>query len=246
VDDSLEFADVFRALGEWARTATHGVRAGGGARGFDYIQLHTRPDPREPEVQLTFRAQLVEGRPVIAVSRSPAPSAPRRPQGDGAAVVTLGTLDDETSRRRGRDPAATCEACGVLGTVGRAVRTDGTGGVTEMHRFCIDCWPEQSARYRARWEEQDRRQRDAFLRGRAPAAAAGPGMWFEAATWHGILDLVRQIERAMIAPVPPAADDLARIATEIREQAAEVEGEMPREVEGFLQRYGAPTSAEGA
>lgn len=238
--DSLEFADVFRALGEWARTTPHGVRAGGGPGGFDHIQLHTRPDPREPEVQLTFRARLIEGRPVIAVFRSPKPPAVPPPHPDGAAVVALGTLEDEESRAGGRDPAARCEACGAPGTVGRAVRTDGSGAVTEMHRFCAECWPEQSARYRARWEEEDRRRRDAFLRGRVPAAGAGPGMWFEAATWHGTLDLVRQLERTMIAPVAPAVDDLARLAAQIRERAAEFEGEMPLEVEAFLQRYGAP------
>jgi hypothetical protein len=70
------------------------------------------------------------------------------------------------------------------------------------------------------------------------ATGAGPGMWFEAATWHGTLDLVRQVERAMIAAVPPAADDLARLAAQIRERAGELEGEIPVEVEAFLQRYG--------
>ena len=242
--DSLEFADVFRALDAWARNTSHGMRAGGGGSGgFDHIQLHARPDPREPEVQLTFRARLVEGRPVIAVSRSPEPSATQRTAHrsvqDGASVVALGIREDEELQAHGRDLAAACEACGALGTVGRAVRTDGRGAVAEMHRFCLPCWPEQSARYRARWEEEDRRRSDAFLRGHEPAGA-GLGMWFQAATWHGTLDLVREIERTMIAPVPPAADDLARLATQIRAQGADLEGEMPIEVEMFLQRYGAP------
>ena len=242
MDDSLEFTDVFRALGEWARASSHGIRAGGGGpRGFDHIQLHARPNPREPEVQLTFRARLVEGRPVIAVSRSPEPLAPRPAEPDGAAATAvLGMPRDEESGRRGRDPTAACEACGARGTIGRAARTDGSGAVTEMHRFCIDCWPEQSARYRARWEEEDRRRRDAMLRGRAPVVGAGPGTWFESATWHGILDLVRQIERSMLAPAPPGVDHLARLAEHIGGQAAEIEGEMPLEVEAFVQRYGAP------
>ena len=53
-------------------------------------------------------------------------------------------------------------------------------------------------------------------------------------------DLVRQIERDMIAPVPPRPEALTHIAEEIRKHAAELEGEMPLEVEWFLRRYGAP------
>jgi hypothetical protein len=237
MDDSLEFEDVFRALSKWSRTTPRGARAGGGGpRGFDHIQLHARPDPQGPEVQLTFKARFVEGRPVIVVSCSPKPEA-RRSLPDGTPVV-LSTIEDRSPGKRGRDPAAVCEACGRLGTVGFAARTDGSGAVTEMHRFCADCWPEQSARYRARWEEERRRQRDAFLRGRAPAAGAEPGMTFHAATWHGILELVREIERTMVAPLPPIAEDLARLAAQIREQAPEFEDEMPLEVETFLRRYG--------
>jgi hypothetical protein len=65
-------------------------------------------------------------------------------------------------------------------------------------------------------------------------------MWFQSATWHGTLELVREIERTMIAPVPPAPADLARMAAEIREDAAVLDGTMPLEVELFVQRHGAP------
>jgi hypothetical protein len=65
-------------------------------------------------------------------------------------------------------------------------------------------------------------------------------MWFQAATWHGALDVVRHIERSMIAPIPPTAHDLAQLAAQFREGTAQFEGEMPFEVEAFLQRYGAP------
>jgi len=240
MDNSLDFTAVSRALNEWARTNPRGMRTGGGSSGgFDHIQLHTRPDPREPEVQLTLRAQLVDGRPVIVVSHSPTRSDAQRP-GRRESVVAFGRVGDDGGAVSGRDPGAVCEACGATGTVGRAARTDASGSVAEMHRFCAACWPEQSARYRARWEEEDRRRRDAFFRDRAPAAGPGPGMWFESATWHGTLELVRQIERTMIAPLPPAADDLAQLAAEIREQASAFEGEMPLEVESFLRRYGPP------
>ena len=45
----------------------------------------------------------------------------------------------------------------------------------------------------------------------------------------------------MIAPIPPAPDDLTELAAQIREQAPDLEGEMPFEVEAFLRRYGEPT-----
>jgi hypothetical protein len=35
-------------------------------------------------------------------------------------------------------------------------------------------------------------------------------------------------------------DDLARLAAQIRDQAPELQGEMPLEVEAFLRRYGTP------
>jgi hypothetical protein len=242
MSDALDFPELFRALDEWARAAFHGVRAGGdGGGGFDHIQLHTRPVAPEPERQLTLRACLIAGRPVIAVTRSPEPPERGRLEAREDTVVGLGPGAGEDEGGGGRDPNAECAGCGVSGTVGWAARTDTSGAVLETHRFCAACWPEQAARYRARWEEEDRRHADALLRGRAPAAAgAGRGMWFEAATWHGTLDLVRQIEQTMVAPVPPAPADLARLAEEIRGRASQIEGEMPWEVEAFLHRYGTP------
>ena len=115
------------------------------------------------------------------------------------------------------------------------------GAAAEIRRFCAACWPEQSARYRARWAEEDRLASEAFLRDDArPESRLGPTTWFESATWHNTLDLVRDIERQMIAPIPPSPEGLAALAAYIRAHAAERVGEMPSEVEGFLQRYGAP------
>jgi len=237
-DDSLDSSDLSRALGEWARSASYGVRMGGRPGGFDSIQLHTRPDPRAPEVQLTLRAQLVDGRPVIVATRSP--TRPAAPERSSVQVVGFGRLGDAARGPLGRDPDATCEGCGTTGTVGRAVRTGADETIVESHRFCAACWPEQSARYRARWEEEDRLREEAFHRGEAPGGV-GHGTWFEAATWHGTLELVRSIERTMIAPMPPAPADLASLVEEIRAYAPELEGPMPLEVEMFVQRYGAPS-----
>lgn len=240
-EDALDLRGLLRALGEWAATTPRGVRSGDGTHGIERIQFHTRPDPRAPEVQLTLRAELVDGHPVIVATQSPMGASTAPPDPRSTLVVGLGPSGDSDDVSRGRDPDAACEGCGTIGTVGRAVRTDADNGVTEQHRFCATCWPEQSARYRARWDEENRRRSDDFLRGREPrVAGAGRGMWFQSSTWHTTLELVRTIERMMIAPTPPAPRDLAKIAADIREQAATHEGEMPLEVEHFVQRYGSP------
>lgn len=54
------------ALSACARAAPRGCRFGGlGGDCYDTIQLHHRPDPLGPEVAVTLRATMLEGRPVI-------------------------------------------------------------------------------------------------------------------------------------------------------------------------------------
>src|SRR5207249_2727157 len=118
------------------------------------------------EVQLTFRPVMVDGHPLIRVEHPTlnTASAPERARDRGSeqAVAVFREVASSTAR----EPDARCETCGVIGTVGRASRTDSGGAVFESHRFCGACWPEQMARYRARWSEQDRLRSDQFLRGR--------------------------------------------------------------------------------
>src|SRR5690349_13144860 len=89
-----------------------------------------------------------------------------------------------------REPDATCEQCGARGTVGQAVRFGEAGEVLELHRFCAACWPEERARYDARWREADRVAAEAWMRDpdRVPAPPS-LGSAFESATWHTTLDL---------------------------------------------------------
>jgi hypothetical protein len=140
-----------------------------------------------------------------------------------------------------REPDATCEGCGTQGTVARALRTDAGGRPTEVHRFCAACWPEQSARLRARWSEEDRVLADAWLRD--PDSAPRPpsrGAAFESATWHATLAFVGMLMQDVHRGVGPSPTDLTAIAAEIRASMQEREGAVPFEVEVFLQRYGAP------
>jgi len=140
-----------------------------------------------------------------------------------------------------REPDARCEACGVLGTVGRAMRTDAAGVPTEIHRFCAPCWPENAARFQARWNEETRLATEAWLR--APDRMPQPlakGAVFESATWHNALAIVREINLALRQSEPPSLDDLAAFAAQLRAAVPELEGPMPFEIESFIRAHGAP------
>lgn len=227
---------LMAAITTWATTLPHGCRLSGSAGGLSYLQLHTRPDPQGPEVQLTFRPMIVDGHAVIVVEHPALEQSNARVDATSNSARAQYVIPEMSPR----DPTARCESCGVVGTVGRASRTDSTGAILESHQFCLACWPEQAARYRARWSEEDRVWQDRFLRGLEPARGAGPGMAFEAATWHSTLKLVRDIQRQMIAPMVPSKESLAEMASQIQANASRFEGDMPFEVEAFIRRYGPP------
>lgn len=65
------------------------------------------------------------------------------------------------------------------------------------------------------------------------------GMSFVSATWHGTIDLVRELTlQARYYREPPTAETLASIADGIRASAAEKERPMPIEVRAFLAEFG--------
>ena len=142
-----------------------------------------------------------------------------------------------------REPDAECETCSARGTVGRAIRTDADGMPLEIHRFCAACWPEQSARLGARWDEETRVAVEAWMRG-APDAPPPPasGTVLESATWHQPLAFVRLINSALKRGDNVDAGELTRIAREFETLAADRVGQMPLEVELFIRAHGAPAS----
>ena len=140
------------------------------------------------------------------------------------------------------DAEAVCEGCGVRGTVGRAVRSEANGNPVEVHRFCAECWPEWPAFYRARWEDRVRIATLAW-KDQPPGTSVEPpapsGMWFESATWHGVIDVVKRLMReSRYYREPPSREVLARVASEIRAKAGEKVGPMPIEVRAFLAEFG--------
>lgn len=134
-----------------------------------------------------------------------------------------------------REPEQVCEACGTLGTMGRAVRTDGQGQVVEIHRFCRACWPEQRARYRARWDEEARVTREAFMSEPRPTRQPEFGYALEGASWHGVLDLIAPFRYASSRVEPLGAESLRELETEWAQLEAEFGEPMPLEVRAFLQ-----------
>ena len=233
---------IAAAVREWATADGHGIRsAGTSANGFGYLQLHHRPDPRRPEQQLTLQARLVDGRAVIEVT------LPAAALDSVRAAATERTAQASETREFGgtepplRDTLAHCEACGTRGTVGLAVRFDDANEPFEVHRFCATCWPEQSARYQARWAEEVRVAMEAR---RADATVTLPptSTMFGAATWHGTQAFVRDLEQRMQPSPLPAREDLERIAAELARLAPTLDGPMPDEVAAFIRRYRATAS----
>lgn len=234
-----------KALFAWGRTDGHGCRTGAVAPdAVDFIQLHHRPDRAGPEVTVTLRAALRDGKPTIEYELPAVQSA------DGAPHVRPDIVEGGMticgSGLPAREPEATCEGCGATGTVGRANRHF-KQGETETHRFCVHCWPEWSARLRARWEEQDRLRHEDFMRATErhqealSVSQSGTGMSFEAATWHNTLSMVRSLLGWVHNQSPPPAPaDLRTMADEIASGASQVEGTMPWEVELFVAQYGSP------
>jgi hypothetical protein len=63
-------------------------------------------------------------------------------------------------------------------------------------------------------------------------------MWFESATWHGVIELVQKLTlQARYYRDPPTPETMARFAADIRARAPEKLGPMPREVRAFLAEF---------
>src|SRR5687767_3972823 len=115
------------------------------------------------------------------------------------------------------EPENPCEACGTIGTVGRARLTDEADNEIEVHAFCLKCWPEESARYRARWEEESRMRHENWMRTGGSPTPPSIGWSLESATWHGALDMLRLV---LISAESrrPTAEDLTSLANDLKKQ----------------------------
>ncbi|MEO7997309.1 MAG: hypothetical protein ABI852_07685 [Gemmatimonadaceae bacterium] len=163
------------------------------------------------------------------------------------------------------EPDQTCEACGTLGTVGRVVLTVRGRTEQEIHRFCESCWPEESARYDARWKHHHLNMLDELFEVDSDAVgeqtgnrsrdqdALMVGIGFESATWHGTAEYVERfvelLQMVRSGSVPTLAELMeagVEMAHEIESSMGERVGKMPFRVMHFLQEFGADSDAANA
>lgn len=140
-----------------------------------------------------------------------------------------------------RDPNATCDNCGTRGTVGRVTRR---GKTIVVKRFCRACWPSM----RARAEEEQRLISEQWMsaarsRGHSPASRSVPmsrpeSITWESRDWSDSVEFISLMLRLSAGSVD--ADAFAELAAAILEQADEMDGPMPPEIEAFVERYGRP------
>ena len=135
------------------------------------------------------------------------------------------------------DPQATCAACGVLGTIGRIVRMDEHSAVLDVQRFCRACWPTQRDRSHAEQADDLRARHDAFVRN--PDANPTPGFGYDigAASWHGVLELIQDMEAAMRGPVRVTPAQLAVMCDGWPDLEREFGEPMPPEARAFYNAH---------
>lgn len=239
------------AMEAWA--AHHGgLGSAGGPDGYSELTFHWSPDERGARVELRLWADLADDdRPVIRVTLpetfQPRVRESRKPSTVAATVDAASETAHTYSASsvvcmRGTDlplvePDQRCEACAAQGTVGRAVRFTAAGEVHEIHRFCADCWPEQRARYEARWKHESRRERDAFLRNGDIKAHGGMSTAFESATWDGAETMIDMLREHAMHRGRPAEQDLRRLADEMLDARASRVGDMPLDVAIFIRQH---------
>lgn len=164
------------------------------------------------------------------------------------------------------EPEQSCEACGAAGTVGRVVINSRDRTRQEIHRFCERCWPEECARYEARWKNRRAQTASELFATDAEAASEtsstgslfdlnpmNVGMGFESATWHAAADAIEKLEgllqmvRAGRVPTEAQLIDMAvATARDIEAQMDSRVGKMPNIVGQFLLEFGSDSDAARA
>ena len=76
-----------------------------------------------------------------------------------------------------------------------------------------------------------------FFRNPRPGGLASPPCAFEAATWHGALDVLHQVQMRMVPHSPPSAEELAGIAAQWKTLGAAIDEPMPLEIEMFVRQH---------
>jgi hypothetical protein len=134
-----------------------------------------------------------------------------------------------------RDPTATCDRCGKVGTVARATRHSEPPLIL---RYCADCWPTAESELEARQNVERRKWR----RLSAKNTSAAPAWSWASRSWHDVVKFLNLLAQSPKDGRAPTREVLVSIASEIRATANEMSGTMPAEVEAFLKRYSPPAA----
>jgi len=136
-----------------------------------------------------------------------------------------------------RDPHATCEGCGATGTIGRIVLTERAGTVVAVHRYCRACWPTHRARFKELKDEEWRASMLALRKDPGAAPTSGTGYEIGGASWHGVLELVRDVLAAQSGEHPASPEQLAMLCDRWPELEREFEEPMPSEARAFYEAH---------
>jgi hypothetical protein len=113
--------------------------------------------------------------------------------------------------------------------------------------YCGQCWPgaqeeleQRQHDEHAQWQKAQRAWSD--VRGHDPEEAPPPPpAWSNASrSWHDVRRFLALITQQPIGGDPATAAHLAAIASEIRAQAAEMDGPAPPDIAEFLARHSPP------
>jgi hypothetical protein len=140
-----------------------------------------------------------------------------------------------------REPDTRCDACGAVGTVGRATRYEQP---PRHWRFCSACWPRERARLEAEWESESERWQHRVVHGPADLGGSAPPAYaFDSRVWADVAHFLDLIEQPAQPGQPgPRLADLEEIAADLRRVEPDMDGPPPPRVAAFLRRYGAQPS----
>ncbi len=134
-----------------------------------------------------------------------------------------------------REPIASCERCGKLGTIARATRHSEPPLVL---RYCADCWPAAQSELEARQNEEHRQWRLSPDKDTSPP----PGWSSASRSWHDVVNFLRVLALPPKGGRAATKQELLSIAAEISATANEMSGAMPSEVRAFLDQYSPPAA----
>lgn len=135
------------------------------------------------------------------------------------------------------EPDAICNACGAAGTVGRVFRRSANGTPLGTHRFCLACWPSESDRVTAQWEQEQA----ALSSAASYQEGSADSIHWESATWDNAVFLVTGIEAELQSAESKHESDtlesLVQIADELATIAPQMVQPVPELITSFIQRY---------